>query len=61
MLRDLVKSGSWAVVQAAVGFGVGTAVTGSAGAGLGIGLVTGSIGSFAYGLHERLWQAYARR
>jgi uncharacterized membrane protein len=61
MLSDLVKSGTWAVVQMAIGFGAGMAVTGSAGFGLCIALVAGSIGSFAYWLHERLWKAYARR
>jgi uncharacterized membrane protein len=61
MLSDLVKSGTWAVVQMAIGFGVGTGVTGSAGYGLFIALFAGSVGSFAYWLHERLWKAHARR
>jgi uncharacterized membrane protein len=64
MLSDLVKSGTWAVVQMAIGFAVGTAVTGSAGFGLVIALLVGSIGSFAYWLHERVWKvllAHARR
>ena len=61
MLSDLVKSGTWAVVQMAIGFAVGTAVTGSTGFGLCIALLAGSIGSFAYWLHERLWKAHARR
>ena len=63
MLSDLVKSGTWAVLQMAIGFAVGTAVTGSAGYGLCIALLVGSIGSFAYWLHERLWKVWihARR
>ena len=61
MLSDLVKSGTWAMVQMAIGFLVGTAVTGSAGFGLCIALLSGSLGSFAYWLHERLWKAHARR
>jgi uncharacterized membrane protein len=61
MLSDLVKSGIWAVVQVAIGFAVGFAVTGSAGFAVLIALLAGSIGSFAYWLHERLWKAYARR
>jgi uncharacterized membrane protein len=63
MLSDLVKSGTWAVLQMAIGFAVGAAVTGSAGFGLVIALLGGSIGSFAYWLHERLWKvwSHARR
>jgi uncharacterized membrane protein len=61
MLSDLVKSGTWAVVQMAIGFAVGMAVTGSVGFGLCIALLGGSVGSFAYWLHERLWKAHARR
>ena len=45
----------------AIGFAVGTAVTGSAGFGTCIALLGGSVGSFAYWLHERLWKAHARR
>jgi uncharacterized membrane protein len=59
MLSDLVKSGTWAVVQMAIGFLTGTAVTGSAGFGLCIALLAGSAGSFAYWLHERLWKAWS--
>jgi uncharacterized membrane protein len=61
MLSDLVKSGIWAMVQMAIGFLVGTAVTGSAGFGLCIALLAGAIGSFAYWLQARLWKVYARR
>jgi uncharacterized membrane protein len=63
MMNDLVKSGIWAVLQMAIGFAVGYAVTGSAGFAVGIALLAGSIGSFAYWLHERLWRlvAYAKR
>jgi uncharacterized membrane protein len=63
MLGDLVKSGTWAAVQMAIGFAVGTAVTGSAGFGICIALLGGMLGSFAYWLHERLWKAFlhARR
>ncbi|GAB2179637.1 hypothetical protein DLREEDagr8_51950 [Dongia sp. agr-C8] len=61
MLSDLVKSGTWAVVQMAIGFAVGMAVTGSAGFGLCFALLAGSLGSFAYWLHARLWKTYARR
>jgi uncharacterized membrane protein len=61
MLGDLVKSGTWAVVQMAIGFGTGMGVTGSAASGLCIALFAGSIGSFAYWLHARLWKACAGR
>ena len=61
MLSDLVKSGTWAMVQMAIGLAVGTAVTGSAGFGLCIALLAGTIGSFAYWLHARLWRVHASR
>ena len=61
MVRDLVKSGIWAVVQMAIGFAIGMGVTGSAGFAIVIALGAGSIGSFAYWLHARLWKVYARR
>jgi uncharacterized membrane protein len=60
MLGDLVKSGTWAVLQMMLGFAVGYAVTGSAGFAAGIALLGGSLGSFAYWLHERLWQVLGR-
>ncbi len=60
MLSDLVKSGIWAVVQMAIGFAIGLGVTGSAGLAILIAISAGSIGSFAYWLHERLWKAHAR-
>jgi uncharacterized membrane protein len=61
MLGDLVKSGIWAVLQTAIGFAVGAAVTGSIGFATGIALLSGLLGSFGYWLHERLWKAHARR
>lgn len=61
MLSDLVKSGTWAVLQMAIGLVAGYAVTGSWGVAVGIAVLGGSIGSLAYWLHERLWKAYARR
>ena len=61
MLSDLVKSGTWAVVQMAIGFAVGTAVTGSTGFGACIALLAGSIGSFTCWLFERIWRVYAKR
>jgi uncharacterized membrane protein len=59
MLRDLVKSGTWAMLQMAVGFAAGFALTGSAGIAAGVALLGGSLGSFAYWLHERLWKVFA--
>jgi uncharacterized membrane protein len=53
MLSDLVKSGTWAMVQMAVGFAAGAAVTGSVGFAACIALLAGSVGSFAYWLHAR--------
>jgi uncharacterized membrane protein len=63
MLGDLVKSGTWAVVQMAIGFAIGYAVTDSARFAACIAVLGGSVGSFAYWLHERLWKvrSHARR
>jgi uncharacterized membrane protein len=61
MLSDLVKSGTWAMVQMAIGFALGWAVTGSAASGLGFALLAGPIGSFGYWLHARLWKVYSMR
>ena len=62
MLTELVKSGTLAMLLMAVGFAAGIAVTGSIGVAVGIALLSGSFGSFAYLLHERLWRlAHARR
>ncbi|WP_395022270.1 DUF2061 domain-containing protein [Dongia sp.] len=60
MLSDLVKSGTWALVQMAIGFAIGLGVTGSAGFAVLIAISAGSIGSFAYWLHQRLWKTYAK-
>jgi uncharacterized membrane protein len=60
MLSDLVKSGTWAMVQMAIGFLVGYAVTGSAGFAVCIALLCGFVGSFAYWFHERLWKVLGR-
>ncbi len=60
MLNDLVKSGTWAVLQMAIGLAVGYAVTGSWGFAACIALLGGSVGSFAYWLHERLWKTLRR-
>ena len=61
MLSDLVKSGIWAVLLMAIGFGVGLGVTGSARFAVCIALLLGSIGSFTYWLFERIWKVYAKR
>jgi uncharacterized membrane protein len=60
MLSDLVKSGTWAVLQMAIGFAVTYAVTGSMGIASGIAVLGGSIGSFAHWLHERVWKVLAQ-
>jgi uncharacterized membrane protein len=60
MLSDLVKSGTWAMLQMAIGLAVGFAVTGSWGFAVCIAVLGGSIGSCAYWLHERLWKALGR-
>lgn len=63
MLGDLVKSGTWAMVQMAVGFAAGFALTGSAGIAAGVAVLGSCLGSFGYLLHERIWKTitHARR
>jgi uncharacterized membrane protein len=60
MLGDLVKSGTWAVLQMVGGLAAGYAVTGSLGFALWIALLGSSVGSFGYFLHERVWKVWAR-
>ncbi len=60
MLGDLVKSGIWAALLMAIGFGVSFAVTGSAGHAVVIALLLGSTGSFSYWLLERVYKIWAQ-
>ena len=48
------------MLQMAIGLAVGYGVTGSFGFAVCIALLGGSIGSFAYWLHERLWKVWAQ-
>ena len=60
MIVGLVKSGTLALLQMGVGFGVAYAVTGSAAIATGIALVEACVMSFVFGLHERAWNAVLR-
>ena len=57
MLTRLMMSGTWALLQGSIGFAVAYALTRSTEVALGVGLLGGSVGSFAFLLHERAWAA----
>ena len=60
MLTQLMMSGTWALLQGAMGFAVAYALTRSTEVALGVGLLSGSLGSFAFLLHARAWAALRR-
>jgi len=61
MIADLVKSGTLALLQMGVSFGVAYTLTGSAAVASGIALVLSCIMSFVFVLHERAWNVVLRR
>ena len=61
MIVGLVKSGTLALLQMGVSFGVAYALTGSAAIATGIALVLSCVMSFVFVLHERAWNAVLRR
>jgi uncharacterized membrane protein len=61
MIAVLVKSGTLALLQMAVGFGVAYALTGSAALAMGIALILSCVMSFVFALHERAWDAVLAR
>ena len=61
MLLDLVKAGTFAVLQAGIGFAVAYPLTGSPAIATGIVLIQTCVNSFAFFFHERAWTAIRRR
>jgi len=61
MIASLVKSGTLALLQMAVGFGVAYTLTGSAAIASGIALVLSCVMSFVTVLYERVWSAVLRK
>ncbi len=61
MLNRLLMAGTWALVQAAIGFAVAFLLTGSFAVALGMAMLQSTLGSFAFLLHERAWRSALRR
>mgnify|MGYP001276938909 CR=1 FL=1 len=60
MLRDTLKTLSFAVLHFAVGFGVTYALTGSLAIATGVALIEPTVNTFVFFLHERAWRAADR-
>jgi uncharacterized membrane protein len=56
MLHDLMKTGSFAVLHFAVGFGVAYLISGSLPVALGVALVEPAVNTLVFFLHERAWR-----
>ena len=56
-IRELMKSGTLALLLAGSGFVLGYGLSGSAELALAVALVGSSAASFLYLLHERVWRA----
>jgi uncharacterized membrane protein len=55
MVRDLKKTGTFALMHFAVGFGVSYAFTGSVAIATGIALVEPAVNTVVFFFHERVW------
>lgn len=56
MARDLIKTGSFATIHFAVGFGITYALTGSLAIATGVALLEPLANTLVFFFHERLWQ-----
>ncbi len=54
-MRDFLKTGSFAVLHFAVGFGVAYALTGSVAVATGVALVEPAVNTVVFFFHERAW------
>ncbi len=54
--RDLAKTGTFAVLHFAVGFGVTYALTGSVAIATGVALIEPAVNTVAFFFHERAWE-----
>ncbi len=54
-MRDLAKTGSFAVLHFAVGFGVTYALTGSVVIATGVALIEPAVNTVVFFFHERAW------
>ncbi|GIK98631.1 MAG: hypothetical protein BroJett029_28400 [Alphaproteobacteria bacterium] len=60
LLRDTLKTLSFAVLHFAVGFGVTYALTGSVAIATGVALIEPTVNTFVFFLHERAWRVADR-
>ena len=58
MTRDLLKTGSFATLHFAVGFGVAYALTGSVAIASGIALLEPAVNTVVFFFHERVWRRF---
>lgn len=61
MARDLMKTGTFALMHFAVGFGVSYAFTGSIAIATGIALVEPAVNTIVFFFHERAWNRSSLR
>jgi uncharacterized membrane protein len=60
MLLDLVKTGTFAVLQIGIAFAVAYLLTGSTAVAAGVALIQPCASSFVFLVHERVWLAVRR-
>ncbi len=56
MLKDLIKTGTFAILHFSVGFGVAYLVSGSLPVAFGVALIEPAVNTLVFFLHERAWQ-----
>lgn len=55
MKRDLLKTGSFALLHFSVGFGVAYLISGSLPVALGVALIEPAVNTVVFFFHERIW------
>ena len=60
MLRDLLKTGSFAALHFTVGFGVAYLISGSLPVALGVALIEPAVNTVVFFFHERAWANFGR-
>ena len=61
MIRDLVKTFTFAALHFVIGFGVSYAFTGSVAIATGIALVEPAVNTIVFFFHERAWRSWPAR
>ncbi len=61
MSRDLLKTGSFAVLHFIVGFAIAYALTGSIAIASGIALLEPMVNTMVFFFHERIWRRFPGR